>query len=49
MAKYLAAHGWRKLPRKPGRILAWESPRSGKSWPTDVAYAVAVYRKDPKR
>jgi hypothetical protein len=42
MAKYLAAHGWRKLPRKPGRRLAWESPNSLQTWPTDMAYEIAV-------
>ena len=41
MAKYLAEHGWRKLPRKPGRRLAWESPRTGRSWPTWAAFQIA--------
>ena len=42
MAKYLAANGWRKLPRKPGRRLAWESPCTTQSWPTDIAYEIAL-------
>lgn len=44
-AAFLEAHGWTKLPRKPGAALRWRDPVEGFSWITDKAYEVAKERE----